>query len=60
VNDYRVVEAQTELDILCEAPEQDQDAMEAAMKKLELAIAARDLTSEGKSKGWHQGWIMWR
>jgi hypothetical protein len=51
VNDYRVVEAQTELDILREAPEQDQDAIEAAMKKLELAIAARDLTSEGKSKG---------
>jgi hypothetical protein len=51
VNDYRVEEAQTELDILREAPEQDQDAIEAALKKLELAIELRDITSEGKSKG---------
>jgi hypothetical protein len=55
VDDYRVEEAQTELDILREAPEQDQEAIKAAMKKLELAIAARDLTSEGKSKGGIKG-----
>jgi hypothetical protein len=55
VNDYRVEEAQTELDILREAPEQDQDAIEAAMKKLELAIELRDITSEGKSKGGIKG-----
>jgi Xaa-Pro aminopeptidase len=51
VNDYRVVEAQTELDILRKAPEQDQDAIEAAMKKLELAIELRKLTSDGKIGG---------
>ena len=51
VNDYRVVKAQTVLDMLREAPEQDLDAIKVAMKKLKYAIELRDITSEGKSKG---------
>ena len=51
MNDYRVVEAQTVLDMLREAPEQDLDAIKVAMKKLEHAIELRDITSEGKRNG---------
>jgi hypothetical protein len=51
VNDYRVVAAQTELDILRDAPEQDLDAIEAAKERLDLAIELRNITSEGKRKG---------
>jgi hypothetical protein len=55
LNDHRVVAAQTELDILREAPEQDLDAIEAAMIKLDYAIKLRNITSEGKSKGGKKG-----
>jgi len=50
LNDYRVVEAQTELDILLDATAVDKVAIKAARKKLEDAIELRDITSKAKSK----------
>jgi hypothetical protein len=50
MRDYRVVEAQTELDILREAPKQDLDAIQAAMERLRVAIAKRDQTFKLKSE----------
>jgi hypothetical protein len=55
LNDHRVVAAQTELDILREAPKQDLDAIKVATEKLEYAIKLRDITSDLKSKAGKKG-----
>jgi hypothetical protein len=38
LNDYCAVKAQTKLDILCKAPEIDEDAIKVAEEALEYAI----------------------
>jgi hypothetical protein len=54
-NDPRVEKAQAKVDKLLDASETDDDAIQAAMNKLEEAIAKQQKTSEGKSAGGKKG-----
>jgi hypothetical protein len=55
VNDPRVENAQARLDRLYDASEIDDDAIEAAMKKLKMAIELRNITSKLRSAGGIKG-----
>jgi hypothetical protein len=50
-NDHCVEKAQAVVEELLDALEADDDAIQAAMKKLKAAIAKQQKTSEGKRKG---------